>query len=618
MKIEEIRNPKFVKNLSTNELKSLAADVRSAILEIVSEHGGHLSSNLGVVELTIALHKEFDFTVDRLVMDVGHQSYPHKILTGRYCAMKLGLRELHGVSGYQKRTESEYDHFEAGHAGTALSAALGMKVANPNRHVIALVGDSSMANGMSMEALNHLGHVKEKLIIIYNDNGMGISTPVGGTYRFFSKARSSRSYQNSKYYIRNFLLAHWITKPLYYLLHISKEFWRRLTIGTNLFENMGLFYLGPIDGHDFRSLSNSLEIAKRLNKSVVLHVMTQKGKGYAPAQEDPHGYWHGVEPFDPQTGSPVTLPEPNTKSWSAVIADIIGNEMQNDDSLRIITPAMSTGSKLEKLFDSYPDRCFDVGIAESHAVTLGVGMASSHLKPIISIYSTFLQRAYDQVIHDAARMNLSMTFIVDRSGVVGNDGETHQGIFDAAYLRLIPNCTIVMPSDEADAQALLLTAINQTQGSFFIRIPRGKVRLGKQFFKANTLNGMSETMSVPNSQGAIIVTGPTIHEVIKLRDLHKWPLDVMFARYYHPLEKEALTNLASKHQNILIIDRYSISEGFALPVENLLRAYNPRLQIKSLSLPKDFIEHGDLTDILQALHLDADSLATQISDFFNL
>lgn len=619
MILKEIQDPTFLKTLSKRELLTLCAELRKGIIESVSEHGGHLSSNLGVVELTVALHRSFDFAHDRLLFDVGHQCYPHKILTGRYDGLRSSLRQWHGTSGYQQRKESLYDHFEAGHAGTALSAAMGMALArnDPTEHVVAVVGDSSMANGMSMEALNHLSHLKAKVIVVYNDNGMGISTPIGGTYRFFSKARSSLSYQSSKYVIRQFLLSHWLTKPLYYVLHYSKEFWRRLTIGTNLFENMGLFYLGPVNGHDLQGLENIFSVAKMLKKSVVVHVMTTKGKGYPLAENDPHGYWHGVEPFHIDSGEPKNPTNPAEKSWSAVFSQTVDTLMNTQPLIDIITPAMATGSKLEELFQKYPQRSYDVGIAESHAVTLAAGLALSGRRPFVSIYSTFLQRAYDQVIHDNARMNLPVTYLVDRCGIVGNDGETHQGIFDVAYIRPIPNTIICMPADQSEVEPLLELALQSQKDSYFVRMPRGKINLGLSLHTANLQVGQWSWYPTESARLTVIVTGPTIHDVRRWQAVHHIPIHIAFARFYKPFDESVLAMIQEAHLPVVVVDVYSVKEGLFEPLVAYFAQHHFAPTIHGITIPSAFIEHGAVHDVYRAYSINFEAIAAKILQIMN-
>lgn len=615
--LKEIQDPKFLKTLSVVELKQLCVEIRTGLIETVSEHGGHLSSNLGVVELTVALHRIFDFESDRLLFDVGHQSYTHKILTGRYEGLRSSLRQWGGTSGYQQRRESSYDHFEAGHAGTALSAAIGMAMADPHHtnEIVAVVGDSSMANGMAMEALNHLGHLDTKVIVVYNDNGMGISLPVGGIYRFFSKARSSLSYQTSKYHIRNFVLGHWITKPLYYALHYSKEIWRRLTIGTNVFEHMGVFYLGPVDGHDLQGLHNIFSVAKMLKKSVVVHVITTKGKGYAPAEHDSKGHWHGVDPFDIATGQPKGSSSSRESSWSTVFSASLVNHMRNDESLHLITPAMMTGSKLDSAFATFPGRCHDVGIAEEHAVTFASGLALAQQRPVISIYSTFLQRAYDQVIHDSARMKLPITYFVDRCGIVGNDGETHQGIFDVAFIRPIPHTTIAMPSDAQDAIQLIEMALTQSNESFFIRMPRGKIDLGFNLPATNKETKLWSWYPIEHASTTVLVTGPTVHDILKWRNETQARVNIAFARFYKPFDEDVLAEILGVTTTLLVIDLYSVKEGLFEPLVAYLHAHHYKGEVDSITVPSEFIPHGSIHDVYEALHLDTASLIRRIESY---
>ena len=457
--IENIKNPKFLKKLKINELEQLSNDIRKYIIDSVSKTGGHLSSNLGVVDLTIAIHKVFDSPKDKIIFDVSHQCYTHKILTGRANDFK-NLRQLNGLSGFQKREESIYDSYEAGHSSTSLSAALGMALArdkqNKKENIIAIIGDGSMGNGLAYEALNHIGSTKTKLIIILNDNEMSISKNVGGLHNNLDKIRSNYKYNNAKDKTKNILnKVPVIGSKINTILKNIKSSIKKLYLKDGfLFEELGIKYYGPINGHDYKELIQYLEMAKKEPEPVLIHVITEKGKGYIHSEQDKIGAWHGVGPFDIETGKFIKK-EDNLVTWSEVISNHLINLTKRNKDIIVITPAMAGGSKLLKYKELYPDNFIDAGIAEEHALVLANGMSVQGLIPFVSIYSTFLQRGYDQVIHDIARMNTHVIIGIDRAGIVGEDGETHQGIYDLTFLLPIPNLIISTPKNSIEAGNIL-------------------------------------------------------------------------------------------------------------------------------------------------------------------
>jgi 1-deoxy-D-xylulose-5-phosphate synthase len=466
--IRDIKGPEFLKELNYRSLDLLSEKIRREIIDKTSKYGGHLSSNLGVVEITIALHRMFNFKHDKLIFDVGHQSYTHKILTGRSLEY---LRNRNGVSGFQKICESYYDCFEAGHSSTSLSAAQGFALNRDARgekyDVVAVIGDGSIVNGLAFEALNNISHNNNKVIIILNDNEMSISRPTGGMGKFFAKISTASGYTNFKISYRRFMFKTRMGHALYNFTSRIKNAIKQKLVPTTYFDDMGFQYIGCIDGHNIKALEKAIARAKRTPKSVVLHVATVKGKGYRYAENDTTGYWHGVTPFEIESGKPKNL-HPEELSWSHLFSDLLTALMAERNDLVIISPATVKGSGLEDLFSTYPKRTFDVGIAEGHALTLASGLAVAGTHPIVSIYSTFMQRAFDQIIHDIARMNLNITFLVDRSGLVGLDGETHQGIYDESFLLSTPNTVVTMPSSDKEAKYLLNESLKQ-HGPFFIR-----------------------------------------------------------------------------------------------------------------------------------------------------
>ena len=441
--LSKIKNPEFLKDMSYQELDVLSEDIRQYIIDITSKNGGHLSVNLGTVEATISLCRNFDFRKDKIIFDVGHQCYTYKLLTGRDLTT---LRKKDGVSGFQKMSESPYDHFEAGHSSTSISAAHGMAIAREleKKHfdIVAFIGDSAIQNGLAFEALNNLAQSHHKVIIVLNDNDMSISKPVGGLSKVFRKFSASSFYTKSKNFSRRIFAATRFGKWLWLRFTKIKNWFKRKLINLTIFENLGFEYIGLVDGHYIRSIDKALKRAKKSQKSVVLHLKTIKGKGYKYAEEDVSGDWHGVSKFNVETGEFIA--ENAVVSWSEQYKCLLRNEMKLDKKIVTIVPATGHGSSLDSLFEIYPNRMIDVGIAEEHAFTVSGGLASQGFHPVVSIYSTFLQRSYDELSHDVARMNFNMTILIDRAGLVGSDGETHQGVYDEAFLYTIPNVTIAM------------------------------------------------------------------------------------------------------------------------------------------------------------------------------
>ncbi len=615
MDLKNIKDPKFVKNLTYPELDELAQDIRNCIIDTVSKHGGHLSSNLGCVELTIALHKCFDSPKDKLLFDVGHQTYTHKILTGRYDKFVESLRTFDGLSGYQKRHESEHDIMEAGHSSTSISIAEGLAIArdlnNEDHHVVAVIGDASISSGVALEAINHLAEVNNKVIIILNDNEMSISKPVGGISKFLTGIRGSSKYQKSKEYFIGWK-KYKLTRPFYKLLKKIKNGIKYATLGKdNVFESMGLEYLGPFDGHNIKDIVKGLENAKQMHSSTIIHVLTQKGKGYEKAENDLDGSWHGVGTFDKETGEKCNIDDSKI-SWSSAVSSLIDElNFKNDDTV-LLTPAMISGSKLKKLFFKYPERTIDVGISEEHAVTMAAGLALGGKKPIISIYSTFMQRAYDNLNHDLARMNLGAIIAVDRAGLVGEDGETHHGIFDVAICKSLPNSCIAMPLDYNDAANIFNLAL-ESKLLTFIRYPRADLSINELNYTLNNLKlGQWDYLINNSNETLVISTGPITNKVKDLILNNQLKCDLLFARFYNPLDEEKLLESLAKYKNIIIYDIYSIKEGLFDSISSFSVKNEFRSKLINLSLPTQFIQHGTIDELLEYLKLDLNSLKTTI------
>lgn len=600
--IRDIKGPEFLKELNYRSLDLLSEKIRREIIDKTSKYGGHLSSNLGVVEITIALHRMFNFKHDKLIFDVGHQSYTHKILTGRSLEY---LRNRNGVSGFQKICESYYDCFEAGHSSTSLSAAQGFALNRDARgekyDVVAVIGDGSIVNGLAFEALNNISHNNNKVIIILNDNEMSISRPTGGMGKFFAKISTASGYTNFKISYRRFMFKTRMGHALYNFTSRIKNAIKQKLVPTTYFDDMGFQYIGCIDGHNIKALEKAIVRAKRTPKSVVLHVATVKGKGYRYAENDTTGYWHGVTPFEIESGKPKNL-HPEELSWSHLFSDLLTALMAERNDLVIISPATVKGSGLEDLFSTYPKRTFDVGIAEGHALTLASGLAVAGTHPIVSIYSTFMQRAFDQIIHDIARMNLNITFLVDRSGLVGLDGETHQGIYDESFLLSTPNTVVTMPSSDKEAKYLLNESLKQ-HGPFFIRYPRDLLKKNHLIQEENHQFGKWIMERVANSKRvAVIAVGQLLRSLKELIIEEGLDVTLVNALFLKPHDQEMLSSL-SEYETIVIYDAYATEFGFASYLKTKLCEMSYKGQIKSFAIPDVFVTQAKISEQLEELGL---------------
>ncbi|HOF65080.1 MAG TPA: 1-deoxy-D-xylulose-5-phosphate synthase [Bacilli bacterium] len=613
--LTRISDPHFVATLTKDELEMLESQIRDEIIEQVSKYGGHLSSNLGSISLTIALNRAFDFNEDKLLFDVGHQSYTYKILTGR----KLeGLRTKDGVSGFQKRSESSYDHFEAGHSSTSLSAAQGMAIARDlngeKYHVVALIGDASISNGLAFEALNDIAHRNNKVIIVLNDNEMSITPPTGALTKMFRRWKISPRYIKSKSRFKRLMFKSRVGYFFYRIAWYIKDWFARHLISHNIFEQMGLAYIGLVDGHNYKKLDKALQLAKKQQKSTIVHVKTTKGKGYKPAETDREGSWHGIAPFHVETG----LLKNNHESlitWSKLYADIVEKIMEENKDVLLINPATLKGSELDEVFKKFPGRSIDVGIAEEHAVTLSSGLALSGKHPIISIYSTFLQRSFDQVVHDLARMNLATTILVDRAGLIGADGSTHQGIFDQAAFIGIPNVIIAMASTPELAKKLVYTSLNHKGGPFFIRYPRERISK----ISSNSLNGDAFEVGKwlikeeNRSEVALVSYGPHFEKIKE--ELYKENINITLinAVFQTPFDLDVIAKL-NHYKKVIIIDPYATSYGF---VNNLVATLNNngfKGQIITRAIPRQNITHASVSDQYKITGLDIESLISLIKN----
>ena len=612
--IRDIKGPEFLKELNYRSLDLLSEKIRREIIDKTSKYGGHLSSNLGVVEITIALHRMFNFKHDKLIFDVGHQSYTHKILTGRSLEY---LRNRNGVSGFQKICESYYDCFEAGHSSTSLSAAQGFALNRDARgekyDVVAVIGDGSIVNGLAFEALNNISHNNNKVIIILNDNEMSISRPTGGMGRFFAKISTASGYTNFKISYRRFMFKTRMGHALYNFTSRIKNAIKQKLVPTTYFDDMGFQYIGCIDGHNIKALEKAIARAKRTPKSVVLHVATVKGKGYRYAENDTTGYWHGVTPFEIESGKPKNL-HPEELSWSHLFSDLLTALMAERNDLVIISPATVKGSGLEDLFSAYPKRTFDVGIAEGHALTLASGLAVAGTHPIVSIYSTFMQRAFDQIIHDIARMNLNITFLVDRSGLVGLDGETHQGIYDESFLLSTPNTVVTMPSSDKEAKYLLNESLKQ-HGPFFIRYPRDLLKKNHLIQEENHQFGKWIMECVANSKRvAVIAVGQLLRSLKELIIEADLDVTLVNALFLKPHDQEMLSSL-SEYETIVIYDAYATEFGFVSYLKTKLCEMSYKGQIKSFAIPDVFVTQAKISEQLEEFGLLPKQVFEEIKKF---
>ena len=605
--LESIHSPADLRKLQRGDLPRLAADVRQCVLDNVSQTGGHLSSNLGTVELTVALHYVFNTPEDRIVWDVGHQTYPHKILTGRRERMP-SLRQLGGLSGFPRRDESEYDTFGTAHSSTSISAALGMSIAarqkGESRHAIAVIGDGAMTAGMAFEAMNNAGIEDCKLLVILNDNDMSISPPVGALNRYLAQLMSGSFYSTAKNMGKNVLKG---APPLFELAKRFEQHAKGMVVPATMFEQFGFNYIGPIDGHDLDSLIPTLENIKQLKGPQFLHVITKKGQGYRLAEEDPVNY-HGPGKFDPKVGL-VAATKPAKPAFMHIFGQWLCDMAAIDKRLVGITPAMREGSGMVEFHKRFPDRYYDVGIAEQHAITFAAGLACEGLKPVVAIYSTFLQRGYDQLIHDVALQNLPVVFALDRAGLVGADGATHAGAYDIAFLRCIPNVSIACPSDERECRLLLSTAYAQNH-PVAVRYPRGA---GVGVAAGTDLDTLPFGKAELRREGAgvcILAFGTLLYPALEVAE--KLNATVVNMRWAKPLDEAMILQMAAKHSCLVTLEDACVMGGAGSAVGEFLQKSNLLKPLLSLGLPDQFIEHGDPAKLMAMQGLDALGIAKAI------
>ena len=610
--LNQINDPANVRALSKDQLVQLSVELRAFILQSVSQTGGHLSSNLGTVELTVALHHVFNTPDDKIVWDVGHQSYGHKILTGRRDQMAT-LRQHGGLSGFPKRSESIHDAFGTAHSSTSISAALGMAVAArhlnlPNRQHIAVIGDGALTGGMAFEAMNNAGVTDDiNLLVILNDNDMSISPPVGAMNRYLAKLLSGNFVGTARARLKKILK---VAPPMLEFARRFEEHAKGMIVPATMFEEFGFNYIGPIDGHDLDSLIPTLENLKNRGGVQFLHVVTRKGQGYKLAEEDPIMY-HGPSTFNPSEGI-VASTKPKKTTFTQIFGDWICDMAAVDSRLVAVTPAMREGSGLVEFESIYPSRYFDVGIAEQHAATFAAGLACDGLKPVLAIYSTFLQRAYDQVIHDIALQNLDVTFAVDRAGLVGADGATHAGAYDIAYLRCVPNIAIATPSDEAEARGLLSTAY-QHNGPAAVRYPRGSGIGAEVSDDLAALPFGKANMVRQGAKVAILAFGTLLH--IAQRAANESNATLVDMRWVKPLDEALLHELVKTHTHFVTIEDSSVAGGAGSAVAQWMIDHGFTSHMLNLGLPDQFIDHGEVAVLLAEHGLSEDSVASKVRDF---
>ena len=618
--LDTINSPVDVKALTEEQLVQLAGEVRQLIIEVTANNGGHLAPNLGVVELTLALHKVFSTPKDKIIFDVGHQAYIHKIITGRREAFQT-LRQYGGLSGFPKRSESEHDAFGVGHSSTSISAALGMAVARDVKgedyDVVAVIGDGSMTGGMAFEALNNAGDLHKKMIVVLNDNEMSISKNVGAMSEYLYQLRTGETYNKIKHDLEGWLSNVEFGGDVLKVIRRIKGSVKNLMLPTSIFEELGFTYLGPIDGHDIHSLIEVMEAAKHVEGPVLVHVITKKGKGYVPAEESPNKF-HGTGPFEVATGKKITNPEAPI-TYTEVFGKAVIELAKEDENIVAITAAMPDGTGLTPFSKEFPKRFFDVGIAEQHAVTAAAGMAAVGLNPVVAIYSTFMQRAYDSVLHDICMQNLHVNLCLDRAGLVGDDGFTHHGVFDYAYLRSMPNMTVMAPKDEDELRHMLKTAVEMNSPAA-VRYPRGSgvgVALSDEMQVLPI--GKAEVLR-EGSDVCLWAIGTMVESATKLADMlteQGISAGVVNMRFAKPLDKELLLAHAKEYKKLVTLEEGVLQGGVGSAVLEVLNEAKLLGDCKVLNfgIPDEFVLHGDKQRLFQDIGLDVETMAGKITAF---
>lgn len=618
MLLEKIEQSSDIKKLKEEDYPVLAEEIRQFLLEKISHTGGHLASNLGVVELTMALHLAFDLPTDKIIWDVGHQSYTHKLLSGRKDGFDE-LRQFGGMSGFPKRKESPYDAFDTGHSSTSISAGLGIaqarEIMGDSYSVVSIIGDGALTGGMAYEALNNAAQMKKNFIIVLNDNEMSISKNVGGMSKYLSNVRTKESYAELKInVVKGLSSIPFIGKGLSNGLYTVKNLIKQLFVPGMLFEDMGITYLGPVDGHNVKEMIRVFKEAKRVRHAVLVHVLTKKGKGYEPAEKNPARF-HGVEPFDIATGKP--LKEKKYPSYTDIFSEKICSLAQNNKKLVAITAAMPDGTGLSKFAAKYPERFFDVGIAEAHAVTSAAGMAAAGLKPVVAVYSSFLQRGYDQVLHDVCIQNLPVLFAIDRAGLVGSDGETHQGIFDISFLSLVPGMSIMAPKNLWELQDMLEFGM-EFNGPLAVRYPRGQAYRGLEDFSAPIEYGRAEMLYEEKdialfALGSMVSTGEHVREKLKEKG---YSCTLVNARFVKPLDTDMIDRLCRSHRLIVTMEENVLRGGMGMCATRYIHEHYPEIRVIQVALPDAYVEHGNVSVLREMLGIDSDSVIRRIFSEF--
>ena len=616
MILDKINKPNDIKRIDPEEYEQLAQEIRQFLIDSISKTGGHLASNLGVVELTMALHIVFDLPTDKLIWDVGHQTYTHKILTGRKNQFNK-LRKYGGMSGFPKRNESDYDAFDTGHSSTSISAGLGYasarNITGEDYHVISVIGDGALTGGMAYEALNNASSLKKNFIIVLNDNSMSISENVGGISRILDDVRSSYSYYDLKEDVKNTLHKLPNGDALVEKIKKTKSNIKQFIVPGQIFEDMGIQYLGPVDGHNIHKLIKIFNIAKRIDSPVLVHVVTQKGHGYAPAEKNPSRF-HGIGPFDVKTGKSLSVGR--GESYSSVFSGKICEIAKKDRSVVAITAAMPDGTGLDKFKKWFPDRFFDVGIAEEHAVTFSAGLAAGGMKPVFAVYSSFLQRAFDQILHDVCMQQLHVVFAIDRAGLVGSDGETHQGIFDLSFLSVIPNMTIIAPKNGWELENALEFALEHFYGPIAIRYPRGCAYTGLSEYVQPIEYGKSELihegshiclMAVGNMMETALTTGERLKE-------YNIDATIVNARFVKPIDEDMICDIADEHELLVTLEENVYTGGFGEAVSRYTQMNGLNIRTLGIALPDDYIEHGNVDILKHEAGIDAEAVFDRIME----
>ena len=619
MILDRIKKANDIKNLTEQEIEELRFEIRQFLLESISVTGGHLASNLGVVELTMALHLAFSLPKDKLIWDVGHQAYTHKILTGRKEGF-VTLRQYGGMSGFPKSNESDSDCFNTGHSSTSISAGLGLaaarEITGEDYHVVSIIGDGALTGGMAYEALNNASQIKKNFIIVLNDNNMSISENVGGMNMYLSNFRTADAYRDLKTGVMNSLhKVPVVGDKMVKNIRNAKSSIKQLFVPGMFFEEMGIIYLGPVDGSNIKEMVRIFNEAKRVDGPVLVHVMTKKGAGYLPAEKNPSRF-HGAEPFDIETGMPLKKKEKST--YTDIISQAMCKMAEKEPKLVAITAAMADGTGLARFAKKYPERFYDVGIAEQHAVTFAAGLAKAGLKPVFAVYSSFLQRAYDQVLHDVCIQNLPVVFAIDRGGLVGSDGETHQGIFDVSYLSSIPNMTVMAPKNKYELADMMKFAV-EYDAPIAVRYPRGTAYDGLKEYRNPIELGKSEIIK-KGSKIAFLALGSmveTAEEVVKRLEEQGVEATFVNARFAAPFDKDMVVSLAKEHDILVTLEENVLSGGFGEHVSSYVNEKDLKIKVHIVALPDAYVEHGNVSILKKDIGIDADTIYEKVLELLN-